>query len=663
MVADNGFGEWGGRDAEIGELIYVSCICYVVAFLFASPTMESYQDLYKHSEKGLAGTSHEYLVLETSNPPMEEHHNISFEKYCRQHDAEIMQLSASDGHNDGACTLIFTLQMNHICVDTYLMVMSSAVDSKSITSATNDLPVLRRIKSPISKRFCLETACIMMECSWQSYFMPLDEPRSEAEAAARLTCQDVFATALGTAVMLKMDVAQYGLRFVRSFLSPHGDISGYLARDDRRVVVSFRGTVGGSNMVTDLNMIQTQLPNMSLSDSHIHQLFRDVMNEQKGNVSPNAKSDEMWHDILERSRNTDGQERVGGGQGGAEGSSPMSSFFTHRSLSSNSEGEEPQRLPAGRLSTITIASDDSSVLFDDQGRGPDPDGDHAGHGVESGATRCLKAAISMIPLARQALPLVHYGFWQAYQSVRDEFLKTVLLGILQHYKEKQEKLYRCQSSSSYENFRHSIDNQFVALDGLSPDFRNPLDLYLCGHSLGGALSVLAALDLQKNAKYMVRIILNYLFSDEPVATSFIPPVALTVYTFGSPRIGNATFSKHVEQTVKDIFRVEVDGDMICRVPHLWGMYRHCGVHIIIDSEEAGNLIVNPTVVEDQLLRRGSGTTDHHSLAKYRVCLEACFLPHELEAYLRRCFLHAERLNGKSNVFADDYDEVAMPEWM
>jgi hypothetical protein len=96
VIADNGFGGWGGREAEIGELIYVSCICYVIAFLFASPNMASYHDIYDHSEKGLAGTAHEYLVLEPIDQRMEEEHNISFERYRRQHAAEVMTSASRD---------------------------------------------------------------------------------------------------------------------------------------------------------------------------------------------------------------------------------------------------------------------------------------------------------------------------------------------------------------------------------------------------------------------------------------------------------------------------------------------------------------------------------------------------------------------------------------
>jgi hypothetical protein len=55
--------------------------------------------------------------------------------------------------------------------------------------------------------------------------------------------------------------------------------------------------------------------------------------------------------------------------------------------------------------------------------------------------------------------------------------------------------------------------------------------------------------------------------------------------------------------------------------------------VLVDSEELGNLIVKPTVVEQQLLRKTSGTLDNHTLNKYRSCLEACFEPSELREYL------------------------------
>jgi hypothetical protein len=517
---------------------------------------------------------------------------------------------------------------------------------------------LQRVRSRSSKPFCLETACVLMECSWQTYFVPLDEPVQEGKEGQE---EDIVATALASTIQCKMNVAQYGLQFVRSFHSPSRDLSGYLVKTDRKIIVSFRGTVGSSNVITDINMLQTRLPDLALSESHLRDLFSQVVRERRMSNQHVAKDNVEEGDVENQSKAP---------------SSPLSSNFVRLVSSdgvrSDAHGTDNGIDNSGESKNCDsnhssdMLSDDSSVNSDSNSHTRE-EGSQPNRGVFD----CIKSAIAMVPVARQALPLVHYGFWAAYKSIREEYLKAVMYGMLKYYQEKKDAMYsNLKDSSSKDLFRHSTDGPFQSLDGLSSEFRYPLELYITGHSLGGALAVLAAVDLQRNAKHMFRLVFNKLFSDQPVPILATPSMNITLYTFGSPRIGNAVFAKLVETSIRNTFRVEVDGDFICRIPRLLGMYRHCGVHIIVDAEETGNIIVNPTVVESQLLRRGSGTTDHHSLNKYRPCLEACFLPHELESYLRKCFLRSEELahktgniSGGTNPFDEDYYRGIMPDWV
>ena len=63
-----------------------------------------------------------------------------------------------------------------------------------------------------------------------------------------------------------------------------------------------------------------------------------------------------------------------------------------------------------------------------------------------------------------------------------------------------------------------------------------------GHSLGGALALIAAVELRRQ---------------------FTAPVE--VHSFGAPRIGNDHLAKHVNNKVEDIYRVVHNRDL---VPHL-----------------------------------------------------------------------------------------------
>lgn len=55
--------------------------------------------------------------------------------------------------------------------------------------------------------------------------------------------------------------------------------------------------------------------------------------------------------------------------------------------------------------------------------------------------------------------------------------------------------------------------------------------------------------------------------------STLPQFRLLVFSFGSPRVGNKAFTRWLGKQVPCMFRVEVDGDLVCRVPHV--MYT-CG---------------------------------------------------------------------------------------
>jgi Lipase (class 3) len=67
---------------------------------------------------------------------------------------------------------------------------------------------------------------------------------------------------------------------------------------------------------------------------------------------------------------------------------------------------------------------------------------------------------------------------------------------------------------------------------------------VCGHSLGGALATLLALDLAAN-------------------TAFTGP---TVYSYGSPRTGDSLFASTYNQVVKNSFRIENRLDIVPKLP-------------------------------------------------------------------------------------------------
>jgi triacylglycerol lipase len=69
-------------------------------------------------------------------------------------------------------------------------------------------------------------------------------------------------------------------------------------------------------------------------------------------------------------------------------------------------------------------------------------------------------------------------------------------------------------------------------------------LIITGHSLGGALATLCALDLAYN-------------------THFAPPI---VYTFGAPRVGDPTFAAAFNQKITFNHRIMIESDLIPLIP-------------------------------------------------------------------------------------------------
>ncbi|KAI9911479.1 hypothetical protein PsorP6_009245 [Peronosclerospora sorghi] len=171
----------------------------------------------------------------------------------------------------------------------------------------------------------------------------------------------------------------------------------------------------------------------------------------------------------------------------------------------------------------------------------------------------VKDYAAKIPLVNMALPRVHRGFWIAYESIREELKEVTRLILDEH-------------------------------PGVS--------LYVTGHSMGGALAVLAAYDLAVNFNLQV-----------------------TMYNFGGPRVGNPSFRQHYDSCVPTSYRVVMDGDIVPGWPRFWGLYEHVGTEISLDVD--GNLIVDPSFVERHLQNSSRRKTTMHGTNVYRTSLAKC----------------------------------------
>lgn len=143
---------------------------------------------------------------------------------------------------------------------------------------------------------------------------------------------------------------------------------------------------------------------------------------------------------------------------------------------------------------------------------------------------------------------VHGGFWQAYQSVSTQVLELLAESLAAH----------------------------------------PRPVYVVGHSLGGALATLCALQLR---------------SERPGMEGD----ALRVYTFGSPRVGHGDFAELYDEQVPHTYRVINHRDVVPTAPGL--RYRHVGT--------AKRYSPSGQLMHDE--PRGVSSTEHKS-SSYLRCL-------------------------------------------
>lgn len=136
---------------------------------------------------------------------------------------------------------------------------------------------------------------------------------------------------------------------------------------------------------------------------------------------------------------------------------------------------------------------------------------------------------------------VHSGFLSAYDSVRTRIISLIKLAI------------------GY------ID------DLAEPPFK--WHVYVTGHSLGGALATLLALELSSSQLAMHGA------------------VSVTMYNFGSPRVGNKKFAEYYNEKVKDSWRVVNHRDIIPTVPRLMG-YCHVAQPIYLAAGDLRDALEN-----------------------------------------------------------------------
>ncbi|GJP43027.1 hypothetical protein CLOM_g2533 [Closterium sp. NIES-68] len=152
--------------------------------------------------------------------------------------------------------------------------------------------------------------------------------------------------------------------------------------------------------------------------------------------------------------------------------------------------------------------------------------------------------------------MVHGGFLAAYDSVRAR-LRSLIALITDPDRSAP---LTAQSDAAATDADADADSSIHSADSLSGS--DTWRVYLTGHSLGGALSTLFAYELSQSNLVRDR------------------NIHLTMYNYGSPRVGNAAFVARFNAHVADSWRIVNRSDIIPTVPKLMG-YRHvcCPVYL------------------------------------------------------------------------------------
>jgi len=133
-----------------------------------------------------------------------------------------------------------------------------------------------------------------------------------------------------------------------------------------------------------------------------------------------------------------------------------------------------------------------------------------------------------------------------------------------------------------------VQTEVQRLTTLYPDYT----VYITGHSLGGAVTVLASLDL-----------------------TLAGISGIQTYTFGSPRVGNDLFAQLVNKLLPNAIRVTHNKDIFPHLPfnNIMG-YFHTGTEIFEDAagklKECTSYAEDPTCA-DQFLPFECNILDHH----------------------------------------------------
>eukprot|EP01116_Phalansterium_solitarium_P006287 TRINITY_DN18590_c0_g1_i1.p1 TRINITY_DN18590_c0_g1~~TRINITY_DN18590_c0_g1_i1.p1 ORF type:complete len:803 (+),score=209.86 TRINITY_DN18590_c0_g1_i1:81-2489(+) len=176
-------------------------------------------------------------------------------------------------------------------------------------------------------------------------------------------------------------------------------------------------------------------------------------------------------------------------------------------------------------------------------------------------------------------------------DLRSTPMEFSLAGIPQGLPSPEDSCARVHSGfyQSFLRLEHDIVDVVTKYVRQHPD---PVQIYCTGHSLGGALAVLAALKLR----------------------CVLPGCKIVSNTFGAPRVGNHAFAQIYNRLVPESFRIVNNRDVVAGMPK-GGEFKHAGRRIVITR--SGRCIT------DASHNKAKTSASDHALGNYQKALVEC----------------------------------------
>lgn len=454
MILEYSFGPWVMNEGRVGFVCFVVFFVVCLAMVLLPPlghvsessgsvegVWRGYDSIASTDDSLAAvgdrerGRIHMFVVLERQM------------SRALAHEAGIMRRDTSRSWGDIAALMIQPTRRNATHLDE---------DQEEVSATTST-------QSPPREIFCLETACLLMEAAYQTYF-PINFHNGGAGVASPVRGQhtgeiEQTKKQRGEIEQTKnvgptLDLSRLGLRLSGVFENVEHATFGVIGSAPDRLVIAFRGTVAG-NVIADLKMQQVALPQLAVDQIFFDNVASNAINGQlhsingqlhcgdQGSISTNpfADGDDEFGDesseVLKRTKRP--PRRYPSQATGEADTEPSTSVDVNSVIASPSSHSSFVSLAMGEVRGQGQGQDSTPALHFFPRIGPSPagapfDSDNDDNpvkrqelqvpkGEDSMLTR-MRDFVSTLPLLKNTLPRVHAG------QLNDRLNMTVLVTIM-----------------------------------------------------------------------------------------------------------------------------------------------------------------------------------------------------------------------------------------